>query len=335
MHLKHLDRHHTKPCLPAPGPLRRLGALRKSFGFCIAVFATSGCLVELSGEEGRFWCVEAVGANGTRQQTNLNVNIVKGADWITGCAPTCLFEDEVLQQGADDMIGPLDPLYPQWQDLLDRVALYGESACVGRVNQLAADNGPIVFTGSGDITCGAAVAAQEVYRGDKMLNTEEFCAPDTGSTGGGGDSTTGSDVTGPGHYGLTTYNEVRSCTTSTSSRTISCSIDQEFVRDLASDYLLIWTDDAALVAGTGPGGVQGVRFGECASSSLLYALGFRLNDLIVSVDDIPFTDFEDGQGILGQLGAVSYTGTPAKVKFYRGTQLWTLTANRTNFSTYP
>lgn len=313
----------------------------------------AGCLVELDTIPGYMWCVEAVNANGTRQAfPNGNVNIVRSGDWITGCAVYCAAEQDVMLAGeAGDIDMMEDPtLYAWWQDLRNRAIDNGVDACEERVDQLEASGGTIVFTYTGDKTCAQAIAdADNVFQGPDghfpphwcdylgtetgmatgdSMTAEGGSAPDTSGEGGG--------VDGPEVYGLTSYNQVRSCTTNSTARTITCNVDQEFIAYVsANNDLLLFDDDATMSTATGPGGVVGWKFDTCGTTSLMYALGLRTNDLVYEIEGISVTDYADSLNIWGQLGMTSYSGTSAKAKFYRGTALWTMTINRTNFVNYP
>jgi hypothetical protein len=186
--------------------------------------------------------------------------------------------------------------------------------------------GAISFTGMGDITCQAAALAQDPERAYKTYMDPDDCDPD------GPGAETGSMVVGPGHYGLTSYNQVRSCTTNTTAKTIACDLDRDFIGHAANDIDLIWTDEVHLISNSSP---AGVKFDVCSSSSLTYALGFRVNDILVNIDGYPTTSYEDGSEIFGHLAPTSYTGSPAVAKFYRSGNLWTMTVTRVNLGSYP
>lgn len=324
-------------------------------------FTLTGCLVELDGIPGYMWCVEAVNANGSRAAApHGNVNIVRAGDWITGCAVYCAAEQDVMLAGeAGDIDMMMDPeLWNWWQDLRNRAIDNGVDDCEERVAQLEASGGAIVFTYAGDKTCAQAIAdADNLFPGPDGQFPPHWCdylGTETGmdgssSTGGsasatatattvsgtGADTTTGGGVVGPGIYDLTSYNQVRSCTTNSTAHTITCNVDQEFIAYLSENRYLLDEDDATLATATGPGGVIGWKFDTCGSTSLMYALGLRTNDLIYEIEGFALIDYATSLDLWGQLGMTSWTGIAAKAKFYRGSVAWTMTVNRTNFSTYP
>lgn len=321
------------------------------------LLSLTGCLVELDTIPGYMWCTEAVGANGSRQASpHGNVQIVRGGDWITGCSIYCAAEQDVMVAGENgDYTDPMDPLYMYWQTLRQRAIDNGVDACEERVTQLES-GGAIVFTYAGDLTCAQAVANEDnVFAGPDghlpphwcdYVGTETGMATGETTTASASattsmdtappDTSTGGGVVGPGIYGLTSYNQVRSCTTNSTAHTIACNVDQEFIAYVSENNdLVLFDDDATMAVATGPGGVVGWKFDTCASTSLMYALGLRTNDLVYEIEGISVTDYADSISIWGQLGMPSYTGTSAKAKFYRGSTLWTMTITRTNFVNYP
>jgi hypothetical protein len=282
--------------------------------------------------------VEAVGANGTRASNNTDVPITKNDDWITGCVGLCEADDEIMDLGLAGMIGMGSPLLPQWNALKAEIRTEARTKCNDRVTELSATLGVIHFNGMIDVSCETATSLFDPYQGSRAYSDFECQSAETGTEGGtggtGADESGGMDV-GPGIYGLTSYSQVRSCTTNTAARTISCNVDQEFIADVANEVATIFSDSAYLVPATGPNGVRGYKFQTSPSDSLLYSLGFRTNDLLFSIDNFPVTNFVQGTSLFGHLGQTSYTGTKAVAKFYRGTQQWTLTVNRKDFSSYP
>lgn len=73
----------------------------------------NGCVVELGGDPGYLWCVEATGANGTRQSTGGNVNFLYSGDWINGCKSLCPSQHTIMEQGEDGDFNSMHPLYSQ------------------------------------------------------------------------------------------------------------------------------------------------------------------------------------------------------------------------------
>ena len=270
------------------------------------------------------WCVEAVGANGTRTAGGADVTITKGGDWITGCVPMCDDDDAIMDLGLDGMIPMGDPLEPQWNALKAEVRGEANTDCELRVDALELAGGAINFNGMIDVTCQEAADLRDPYEGSMTFSS------DCGAGDTGGSET--SPAVGPDIYGLTSYDQIRSCTTNTSARTITCNLDKDFIHDLVADVTLIFSDDASLASVISP---SGYKLTTCASTSLLYALGLRVNDVITKIDEFPFATMADGNRVLGNLGQSSYSGTPAKATFVRSGNTWTITVNRTNFVNYP
>jgi len=245
-----------------------------------------------------------------------------------------------MTQGEDGEYDMAHPLYPQWQDLRTTLLDYGVAVCEARVDELEASGGAINFAGPQDVTCATAVSTQEPLFWKKydlwfQDGACEMAGSETGSaTTGPSDTTSGGGAVGPEIYGLTSYNQVRSCTTSTSAKTITCSVDQDFVRYLADNHTLLWEDDATMVEAS-VGNIAGWKFSTCGARSLVYALGFRLNDVITKVETTPVTDYDASLDVFGRFGNPLFSGSPITGKFYRGTVLWTFTANRVNYTTYP
>lgn len=303
----------TKTILPIG-----LSMLLNTVAGCNGVCVGGECYEDANGWN---WCVEAIGANGTRTANGFDVQIKENGDWVGGCVRMCAGDNDIMTLGADGEIVAGHPLESIWNDLKTNVRDSAEGNCEARVTELAVA-GAINFNGMVDITCGEAVAILEPVEGDATFTDE--CA----AAGTGGDA---SEV-GPGQYGLTSYNQVRSCTTNTGAKTITCSVDSDFIAYVASDIWTIFADEAKFVTVSGP---SGLKFSSCASTSLLYALGFRVNDRLVSVDGHPTVTMEDGNELFSLLGQTFYTGTPATAKFYRSGVLWTMTVNRTNLTSYP
>lgn len=267
------------------------------------------------------WCVEAVGANGTRTMTAADVQIQLKDDWITDCVFLCAGDNDIMELGQQGDIPPGHAFEPLWNDLKQQVRDNTANTCEGVVDDLEMLGGAINFNGMNDITCADAVELIVPYDGN-MVYTDECEYAGTG----------GNDQVGPSHYGLTSYNQVRSCSTNTSAKTISCNVDIDFISDVTSDLSSIFSDGVELQAVTGP---SGHKFISCTADSFPYALGFRLNDRLFSINGQPVATADDGAQLFGMFGQATYGGTSAVVKFYRSGVLWTMTVNRTNFSTYP
>jgi hypothetical protein len=303
-----------------------------------ALLLCGSCVIELDGDPGYLWCIEATGANGTRTASGANVNILRGGDWVSACWGLCEPQHTIMTQGEDGDYNMAHPLYAQWQSLRDAIIDAGVNNCEVRVDELEASGGAMHFGGAQDVTCATAVSTQEPLSWKKydlyfQDGSCDMAGSDTGATTGPSD-TTGGGAVGPEIYGLTSYNQVRSCTTNTTAKTITCNIDREFVRYVADNHTLLWEDDATMVEAT-VGSVAGWKFSTCGSGSLMYALGFRLNDAITKVDTTPVTGYAQSLDVFGQFGNPLFSGTPVAAKFYRGTALWTFTANRVNYTTYP
>jgi hypothetical protein len=309
---------------------------------CLAaiVLLSASCLIELDGDPGYVWCIEATGANGTRSASGANVNILRSGDWVSACWGFCEPQHTILTQGEDGDYGLEHPLYPQWQTLRTSILDYGVAVCEGRVDELETAGGAIDFDEPDDVTCATAVSTQEpqFWKKYDLWFPDGECdmaGSETGSaTTGPSDTTSGGGAVGPEIYGLTSYNQVRSCTTNTSAKTITCNVDQEFVRYLADNHTLLWQDDVTMVEAS-VGSVAGWKFSTCGSRSLTYALGFRLNDVITKVDTAPVADYAESLDVFARFGNPLFSGSPVTAKFYRGTVLWTFTANRVDLTTYP
>ena len=96
------------------------------------MLTAGGCLPP----DSRFWCVEAVRANGTRASNNTDVPIQKYGDWITGCVGLCEADDEIMDLGLSGMIGVDSPLLPQWNALQAEVRTGARPKCESRVTEL-------------------------------------------------------------------------------------------------------------------------------------------------------------------------------------------------------
>jgi len=300
-----------------------------------------GCLVELTGDPGWIWCIEATGANGTRSASGANVNILNAGDWVNACWGLCEPQHTIMTQGEDGDYDMAHPLYPQWQELRDVLIDYGVDRCELRLDQLEASGGAIDFDEPDDVTCATAVSTQEpvFFIKENLYFQDGSCdnaGSETGSvtTGSSPDTSAGGGATGPEIYGLTSYNQIRSCTTNTTTKKITCSVDGEFVRYLADNNTLLWQDDATMSEGT-VGTVPGWKFSTCGTTSLMYALGFRRNDVVTKVDTTPLSDYSASLDAFFQFGNPLFGGSPVSAKFYRGSVLWTFTANRVNYSSYP
>ncbi len=325
-------------------------------------FSVTGCLVELDTIQGYMWCAEAVGANGSRAAApHGNVNITRSGDWVTGCRVYCPSQQDIMVAGENGEYDEEHPLYASWQALRGYAITNAVAACENRVDQLD-DAGALVFTYPGDITCADAVAlADNVFAGPDGNIPPEWCEGVGDETGIATDSTSGTTngattgstasasetadggtadtsgtaggVMGPEIYGLTSYNQVRSCTTNSALKTITCDVDREFIAYLSYNMGLLMEDAATMSMTTS--GTSGWKFETCDSTSLMYALGFRTNDLIFEVEGMSVADYEDAVEVWGQLGTTAYSGAGARAKFYRGSVNWTFTANRVNNAKYP
>jgi hypothetical protein len=308
-----------------------------------------GCLVELDGDPGYLWCIEAAGANGTRVSSGGNVNILLAGDWVIGCNHLCEPQHEIFQQGEDGDFNMAHPLYPQWQSLRTALTDRATLLCENQVENLES-LGAIGFTQPGDVTCALAVGTQmPVLTDSSEIGLPDGYCDDIGSetgaattgvmtttgdmTGGGmtgADTTTGSGAVGPEIYGLTAYSQVLSCSTSNAEKKVSCNVDREFIRFLVENPNLLWLDDATLEQVTG-----GWRFDTCRGDSLMYALGFRRNDKLTKVGGSSVTDYFDAIDVFGQFGSTLFGGNTVSASFYRGSALWTFVANRVNNPNYP
>jgi hypothetical protein len=328
-----------------------------------ALLLCGGCLIELEGDEGWLWCIEATGANGTRSASGGNVNILREGDWVSSCWGLCEPQHKIMTRGENGDYDEMHPVYPQWQSMRDALIASGIAHCEFRLMELEA-GGAIDFDDPTDVTCATAVAAQDPLlwkRVDHLFkkgscddagsetgsatagssdtgaatssDTGTATSPDTG-TATSPDTTSGGVVMGPEIYGLTSYNQVRSCTTNTSSKKITCNVDQEFVRYLADHETLLWDDDATMVAAT-VSTLHGWRFDTCGSTSLMYALGFRQHDVLVKVESTSVSDLDAAFDAYGQFASPLFDGGTVTGSFYRGSTLWTFTANRVNNPKYP
>lgn len=211
------------------------------------------------------------------------------------------------------------------------------------------------FNGVGDVTCKDAIDAEDPFLAGNPFPSSGGYWPvdqslvtcgsvggtaggDSGtsgtSTGGSGsstatpDGTTGAPVQGPELYGLSSFSDVLACTQS--GKTISCSVDEDFVADVLSDTLLYYEDGALAKLAT-QNGVVGMSFVELPTSSIFYALGLREDDHVHRIDGFPV---DSASAAVTVLSNASSDGL-VSASFRRSTSIYTLSLRLTDLSTYP
>ncbi len=306
-----------------------------SIAALIAGLGYAGCTVTVSGT---FWCVDAVGANGTLESDGSNIDIKAYDDWVEGCVALCPWEDAIMTDGEDGNIGPMDPLYDDWQLLRERLFDATTSWCNDVVDALAIAHGSdIEFNQPGDLDCGVAIRNATPWKSPypSQLKESHCAAGPPGGTGGPGTGGPGTDETtegaddtagaaqGPALYGLQAFSQVIDCVPKPQKSRIDCDIHGDFIESLLQDPGLLWADDAYL-APTAAGDAFSVV--SCDSWSLLYAVGFRAGDVLTRVDGTKVTDYDQALQIWSALAHGSKSS--ASANFVRQGGEWKLTVTR-------
>ena len=294
--------------------------------FAASLLVLSGCVLELPDTiRGRWWCATATGANGTRNDNSADVDIIKNGAYVGGCVDMCPFQMDIMEAGEAGMIGTMHPQYADWQDLRNDVLDAGVFFCEQREAQLEASFGTSIhFNSMNDISCQEAIDAVDPVEGGIAQIPPSDCSAQMGDESGE------EQGSGPGLYGLTAYSEVMNCS-GTTNRT--CNVDLTFIADMLAQPELVWSDDAFLQPYS-MSGTTGFRFTTCASSSLMYALGFRVNDTLTHIDGMAVTNNQStARDLWGHLGNGNYSS--AKATFKRGTVTQTLTIVKVNLPSYP
>lgn len=211
----------------------------------------------------------------------------------------------------------------QYDNLVAAVEVNVEQACE---DAAAARNLTLLPSSSTpNINCEEAADQNDF----EFMATNETKFEESDCPGDGGDIDDegfGTRAAGPANYGLTTFADVISC----SSTAPECDVDEDFVDDLIDDMQPLVDDDQNLTIDSN-GFHTGLMVINLNSASLMTYLGFQEDDTIVEVNDLPTTTWAEAWEAV----ATNLHAERLEVVYYRGRVKKTLDIDQVNLTTYP